>query len=73
MTSGPDLGKRDIVHKGKSEYSGEYSIEDVEINATSTVRRLIFINAPNVIQSEVGLKGRVLNKTVGIPYPCRAI
>mmetsp|Transcript_1915 Transcript_1915/g.4362 ORF Transcript_1915/g.4362 Transcript_1915/m.4362 type:complete len:737 (+) Transcript_1915:294-2504(+) len=57
VTLGPDLGTRKSVAKEHSELSGELIIEDVEIadedsDKTLIHRRLVFLNASDVIQSE---------------------
>jgi len=55
MTAGNDVGSRDIILEGHSEFSGDFVIEDVTCEG-KLLRRLIFLNSPNVIQSEVELK-----------------
>lgn len=52
MTMGDDVGSRIIVHQGRSEFSGDFVIEDVN-SGGKILRRLIFLNSPNIIQSEV--------------------
>jgi len=54
MTVDNDIGNRKIVFQGQSEFSGDFVIEDVSCNG-KVLRRLIFLNNPNVIQSEVEL------------------
>lgn len=55
MTAGNDVGSRNIVFEGHSEFSGDFVVEDVTCEG-KLLRRLIFLNSPNVIQSEVELK-----------------
>lgn len=55
LSLGGDLGKRVEVCKGQSEWSGGYVVEDVE-GDEGTLRRLIFMKTPYVIQSEIRLK-----------------
>jgi len=52
MTTNDNLGMRKVVLCGESKFSGKYVVEDVACEDTY-FRRLIFVNAPNVIQSEV--------------------
>lgn len=52
---GNDVGKREIVYKGKSDLSGEFVVEDVLGADDDTFRRLIFLNNQFVIQSEAQL------------------
>jgi len=52
LSIGPDVGKRELIKKGYSDFSGEYRVEDVEYDDGKIFRRLIFMNNQNVIQSE---------------------
>ncbi|XP_055375770.1 eEF1A lysine and N-terminal methyltransferase homolog [Condylostylus longicornis] len=52
LSVGPDVGKRELVAKGNSQFSGEYRIEDVEYEGGKIYRRLVFMSNQNVIQSE---------------------
>lgn len=52
MTVDNDVGNREIIHQGHSEFSGDYVVEDVSSNG-KIFRRLIFLNSPNIVQSEV--------------------
>ncbi|RWS13918.1 methyltransferase-like protein 13 isoform X1 [Dinothrombium tinctorium] len=54
LSLGEDVGKRIIKHKGKSEMSGDYVIEDV-YSADGVFRRLIFLSNEYVVQSECKL------------------
>ncbi|KAL1423654.1 hypothetical protein MTO96_021028 [Rhipicephalus appendiculatus] len=56
MTTGDDVGHRQIRHQGCSALSGQYVIEDVTLPKGVVVRRLIFLDKPHVIQTEARLK-----------------
>ncbi|XP_037518194.1 eEF1A lysine and N-terminal methyltransferase [Rhipicephalus sanguineus] len=56
MTTGDDVGHRQIRHQGCSALSGQYVIEDVSLPKGIVVRRLIFLDKPHVIQTEARLK-----------------
>lgn len=56
LSLGSDVGDRKIVHKGTSELSGDFVVEDVTTNDRKTYRRLIFLNNQSVIQSEALMK-----------------
>lgn len=56
LSLGSDVGSRKLIHKGSSELSGDFVIEDVTVNDKKTFRRLIFLNNQSVIQSEALLK-----------------
>lgn len=43
------------MHEGNSEYSGNYVIEDVEVEGNQ-FRRLYFLSTQSVIQSDAKLK-----------------
>jgi spermidine synthase len=56
LTLGDDLGRRTVQYKGYSEFSGQFVVEDVfEKRSGTNSRRLIFLNAPRVVQTEVKL------------------
>lgn len=55
LTLGTDLGKRTVVHQGKSPFSGDYVIEDVEHENGDKFRRLYFMTSQLVVQSEARL------------------
>ncbi|XP_063283424.1 eEF1A lysine and N-terminal methyltransferase [Pelobates fuscus] len=55
LSTGADIGNRIVQHRGKSELSGEFVIEDVRGDGTDYFRRLIFLSNQNVVQSEVRL------------------
>lgn len=50
------IGNRNIIWEGKSDFSGKMFVEDVIINNKNTVRRLVFSDTRNIIQSEARLK-----------------
>ena len=50
------MGKRVEKKRGHSEFSGDYVIEDVTQENEPTLRRLVFLNNQNVIQSEAKLQ-----------------
>uniref|UniRef100_A0A0B6ZBE2 Methyltransferase domain-containing protein n=1 Tax=Arion vulgaris TaxID=1028688 RepID=A0A0B6ZBE2_9EUPU len=52
LSIGEDIGKRFPVAQGRSDLSGEYLIEDVELNGGQLFRRLVFLASKNVVQSE---------------------
>ena len=56
LSLGSDVGDRKIVHKGKSELSGDFVVEDVTTDDRKTYRRLVFLNNQSVIQSEALMK-----------------
>lgn len=56
LSLGSDVGVRTVVHKGTSEMSGEFVIEDVTGDDKKTYRRLIFLSNQSVIQSEALMK-----------------
>lgn len=62
LSLGSDVGLRKIVHKGTSDMSGEFVVEDVTTDDGKTYRRLIFLNNQSVIQSEALLR-QVKKKT----------
>ncbi|GAB0099541.1 methyltransferase-like protein 13 [Sergentomyia squamirostris] len=56
LSLGADLGTRELIHKGKSDCSGEYIIEDVAGDNNKILRKLIFLSNQFVIQSEAQVK-----------------
>ncbi|XP_005103862.1 eEF1A lysine and N-terminal methyltransferase [Aplysia californica] len=56
LSIGEDIGRRFPVARGRSTVSGEYLVEDVELNGGQLYRRLIFLDNKNIIQSEARLK-----------------
>ncbi|CAL4094377.1 unnamed protein product, partial [Meganyctiphanes norvegica] len=55
LSVGEDLGSREIRHRGESQFSGPFVIEDVGSSEGTKFRRLIFLNNQNVVQSEAKL------------------
>ncbi|XP_050546254.1 eEF1A lysine and N-terminal methyltransferase homolog [Daktulosphaira vitifoliae] len=49
------LGNRKTIVKGKSKFSGDYVVEEVAGQTNEIYRRLVFLDMPQVIQSEVKL------------------
>ncbi len=49
------VGSRRERSRGKSQMSGEFVVEDVDVDG-DTFRRLIFLSNPNLTQSEAKLK-----------------
>lgn len=68
LSLGSDVGSRIIVHKGTSELSGEFLIEDVTVDNLNTYRRLIFLNNQSVIQSEALMKQAKKKSFVDFSY-----
>ncbi|XP_030749681.1 eEF1A lysine and N-terminal methyltransferase homolog [Sitophilus oryzae] len=56
LSLGSDIGKREIRHQGKSIFSGDYVIEDVEHENGDIFRRLFYLSSQLVIQSEAKIK-----------------
>lgn len=60
LTEGADLGSRNIIGKGESEFCGKYFIEEsksLDINGDEFIyRRLIYQRQPTIIQSECRLR-----------------
>lgn len=56
LSLGDDLGQRTVRHQGYSEHSGQFVVEDVQDRRTGVrTRRLVFLSAPQLTQSEVKL------------------
>ncbi|KAM9327258.1 eEF1A lysine and N-terminal methyltransferase [Gastrophryne carolinensis] len=55
LSAGGDIGTRTIQYRGRSEFSGDYVVEDAQGDGTSYFRRLIFLSNQNVVQSEARL------------------
>ncbi|XP_050420296.1 eEF1A lysine and N-terminal methyltransferase [Adelges cooleyi] len=49
------LGDRKIIMEDKSEFSGNYVVEEVVGQTNEVFRRLVFLNMPHIIQSEAKL------------------
>lgn len=56
LSLGHDVGKREIIYKGKSQLSGDFIVEEVSGQDNKTFRRLVFLSNQFVIQSEALLK-----------------
>lgn len=56
LSLGSDVGNREIVHRGKSQLSGDYIVEEVKGENNRLCRRLVFLSNQFVIQSEALLK-----------------
>lgn len=55
LSVGEDLGHREERIRGRSQFSGDYVVEDVHPPEAAKLRRLIFLANQNVIQSEAKL------------------
>ncbi|XP_069356733.1 eEF1A lysine and N-terminal methyltransferase homolog [Maniola hyperantus] len=55
LSLGSDVGRRVKVHEGSSKVSGDYVVEDVDVEGT-TYRRLVFLDNQFLVQSEAKLK-----------------
>ncbi|XP_063922561.1 eEF1A lysine and N-terminal methyltransferase homolog [Zophobas morio] len=55
LSLGSDVGSRSIKVEGKSDFSGPYVVEDVQIDSNK-FRRLFYLSSQLVIQSEAKLK-----------------
>ncbi|XP_063358899.1 eEF1A lysine and N-terminal methyltransferase homolog [Cydia amplana] len=63
LSLGSDVGRRVTVHSGSSKLSGDYVIEDVDIDGVP-YRRLVFMDNQFLVQSEAKLKSvKKKNKT----------
>ncbi|KAJ8920718.1 hypothetical protein NQ315_004857 [Exocentrus adspersus] len=56
LSLGSDLGHRFIRCEGHSQYSGDYVVEDVEVDNGEKFRRLYYTTSQLVIQSEARLR-----------------
>ncbi|KFB38679.1 AGAP008472-PA-like protein [Anopheles sinensis] len=56
LSIGAEVGRRETIHTGRSEHSGEYVVEEIVGDNGRTFRRLIFLATPAVVQSEAALK-----------------
>lgn len=52
---GAELGEVHEIWRGESELSGGYVVEEVEAPGAPPLRRLVFLDNQNVIQSEARL------------------
>ncbi|KAL8562381.1 hypothetical protein ACOMHN_066095 [Nucella lapillus] len=58
LSIGKDIGHRQVRHRGHSDLSGDYIIEDAEGDGGQRLRRLLFLTNQNLVQSEVRLLSR---------------
>ncbi|KAK3697176.1 hypothetical protein QZH41_013556 [Actinostola sp. cb2023] len=56
LSAGGDIGIRETLEKGHSEVNGDYVIEDVFGEGSEKIRHLVFLDNPDVIQSEAKIK-----------------
>ncbi|KAI4892567.1 hypothetical protein NFI96_024732 [Prochilodus magdalenae] len=56
LSVGGDLGWREVIGRGVSDLTGEYSVEDVRGEDGHLYRRLIFMNNTQLVQSESRLR-----------------
>lgn len=61
LSVGGELGWREVVSRGVSELSGEYSVEDVRGEDGELYRRLVFLKNAGLIQSE----SRLVSQSAG--------
>ncbi|KAM3876089.1 eEF1A lysine and N-terminal methyltransferase [Diretmus argenteus] len=52
LSVGGELGWREVISRGKSELSGEFSVEDVRGEDGELYRRLVFLSNSGLVQSE---------------------
>ena len=55
LSLGDDIGERRVLYQARSDFSGEYIVEEVVLSE-GKFRRLVFLSNRNVIQSEAKLK-----------------
>lgn len=55
LSLGDDIKQRNVQCRGHSDLSGDYVVEDVNVDGRYH-RRLVFLANRNVVQSEVALK-----------------
>lgn len=64
LTIGDDINTRSIQHRGSSDLSGDFVVEDIESEG-EIFRRLIFLNNKTFVQSEARMmKGEVAGWTL---------
>nr|SVE93507.1 EOG090X02SD [Scapholeberis mucronata] len=59
LSLGSEVNQRKEIHRGVSDSTGEYVVEEVEEDQhgkSVTLRRLIFLSSPNLIQSEARIQ-----------------
>ena len=62
LSVGEDLGCRVERYRSSSKFSGDYIVEDISQDGVPHLRRLIFLNNQNVVQSEAKLNPSKLIK-----------
>ncbi|XP_041780407.1 eEF1A lysine and N-terminal methyltransferase homolog [Anopheles merus] len=56
LSIGAEVGRRETIHTGRSELSGEYVVEEIAGENGRLFRRLVFLSNQAVVQSEAALK-----------------
>uniref|UniRef100_A0A182M3C0 eEF1A lysine and N-terminal methyltransferase homolog n=1 Tax=Anopheles culicifacies TaxID=139723 RepID=A0A182M3C0_9DIPT len=56
LSIGAEVGRRETIHTGRSELSGEYVVEEIAGENGRLFRRLVFLANQSVVQSEAALK-----------------
>lgn len=64
LSVGGDLGWREVVGRGVSALTGEYSVEDVRGEDGHLYRRLVFMNNSQLVQSESKLQATATGKVI---------
>lgn len=64
MSVGGDLGWREVVGRGVSDLTGEYSVEDVRGEDGHLYRRLVFMNNAQLVQSESRLRSTTTGESL---------
>ena len=54
LSLGDEISVTTVIHKGHSDFSGDFVVEDVDIEGT-WYRRLVFMNNQRLVQSETRL------------------
>uniref|UniRef100_A0A8C1PVM6 eEF1A lysine and N-terminal methyltransferase n=1 Tax=Cyprinus carpio TaxID=7962 RepID=A0A8C1PVM6_CYPCA len=66
LSVGGDLGWREVIGRGVSALTGEYSVEDVRGEDGHLYRRLIFMNNSQLVQSESRLRSAATDHPVSV-------
>uniref|UniRef100_A0A8C1XRJ4 Methyltransferase like 13 n=1 Tax=Cyprinus carpio TaxID=7962 RepID=A0A8C1XRJ4_CYPCA len=66
LSVGGDLGWREVIGRGVSALTGEYSVEDVRGEDGHLYRRLIFMNNSQLVQSESRLRSAATEHPVSV-------
>ncbi|KAF4519043.1 hypothetical protein B566_EDAN001629 [Ephemera danica] len=56
LSTGDDAGHREVIFQGHSDFSGDFVVEDVEVDGGESLRKLVFLGSRGVVQSEALLK-----------------